>query len=76
MLSSQKVVLEPIDQLKHLLATSSLQPIDYTLPLTVETDASEFSVATTLNQKVRAVAFILEQTNNAVLQSKRKLMRS
>ena len=43
--------------LKDTLASSTLQPIDFSQLLTVETDASEFAIAATLNQDGRAVAF-------------------
>ena len=44
-----------IKTLKDTLASATLQPIDFAQPLTVETDASEFAVAATLNQDGRAV---------------------
>ena len=44
------------DVLKQALASAALHPIDSTLPLTVETDASNFAIAGTLNQKGRPIA--------------------
>ena len=46
-----------IKVLKQSLASATLQPIDFSLPFTVETDASEFAIAATFNQERRAVAF-------------------
>ena len=46
-----------IDDLKQTLATASLHSISDDLPLTVETDASDFAIAATLNQNDRPVAF-------------------
>ena len=46
-----------IKSLKDTLATATLQPIDFSQPLTVETNAFEFAIAATLNQDGRAVAF-------------------
>ena len=45
------------DVLKQALASAALHPIDNTLPLTVETDASDFAIAGTLNQEGRPIAF-------------------
>ena len=45
------------DVLKQALASAALHPIDNTLPLTVETDASNFAIAGTLNQEGRPIAF-------------------
>ena len=52
-----KTVVTAIEGLKHDLANATLHPIDDSLPLTVETDASDFAVAATLNQDGRPVAF-------------------
>ena len=43
--------------LKQALASAALYPIGNTLPLTVETDASVFAIAGTLNQEGRPIAF-------------------
>ena len=50
-------VVSAIDDLKQTLATATLHPISDDLPLTVETDASDFAIAATLNQNDRPVAF-------------------
>ena len=39
------------------LSQVTLQPIDEDLPFTVETDASNFAIAATLNQNSKPVAF-------------------
>ena len=46
-----------IEDLKHTLANATLHPINDRLPLTVETDASYFAIAATLNRDGRPVAF-------------------
>ena len=46
-----------IEDLKHTLANATSHPIDDRLPLTVETDASAFAIAATLNQDGRPVTF-------------------
>ena len=46
-----------IKTFKYTLASATLQPNDFSQPLTKETDASEFAIASTLNQDGRAVAF-------------------
>ena len=46
-----------IKTLKNTLASTTLLSIDFSQPLTVETDASEFAIAATFNQDGRAVAF-------------------
>ena len=46
-----------IDVLKQALASAALHPIDNTLPLSVETDDSDFAIAATLNQEGRPIAF-------------------
>ena len=43
--------------LKNQLARASLHPVDESIPFTVETDASFFAIAATLNQNGRPVAF-------------------
>ena len=43
--------------MKNKLSQATLQPIDEDLPLTVETDASDFAIAATLNQNNKPVAF-------------------
>ena len=45
------------DVLKQALASAVLHPIDNTLPLTVEIDASDFPIAGTLNQASHPIAF-------------------
>ena len=73
------------DVLKQALASAALHPIDNTLPLTVETDASDFAIAGTLNQEGRPIAFhsrtlspaeqrhsSVEKKRNAVVEALRK----
>jgi len=48
--------LRAIDIVKQDLASATLQPINESLPFTVETDASDFAIAT-LNQDGSPVAF-------------------
>ena len=43
--------------MKNKLSQATLQPIDEDLPFTVETDASDFAIAATLNQNNKPVAF-------------------
>ena len=43
--------------MKNKLADATLQPIDKAVPFTVETDASDFTIAATLNQNGKPVAF-------------------
>ena len=43
--------------MKNKLADATLQPIDEAVPFTVETDASDFTIAATLNQNEKPVAF-------------------
>ena len=50
-------MLEAFKQLKLDLRDSSLQTIDYDREFVVETDASDFCIAATLNQLGRPVAF-------------------
>ena len=49
--------LRAIDVVKQDLASATLQPINESLPFTVETDASDFAIAASLNQDGRPVAF-------------------
>jgi len=49
--------LRAIEIVKQDLASATLQPINKSLPFTVETDASAFSIAAFLNQDGRPVAF-------------------
>jgi len=49
--------LRAIDVVKQDLASITLQPINESLPFTVETDASDFAIAASLNQDGRLVAF-------------------
>ena len=42
---------------KNQLARASLHPVDESIPFTVETNASDFAIAATLNQNERPVAF-------------------
>ena len=42
--------------MKHALANATLHPIDNRLPLTAETDASDFAIAATLNEEGCQVA--------------------
>ena len=43
--------------IKNKLGSATLQPIDEDIPFTVETDASDFAIAATLNQNNKPVAF-------------------
>ena len=43
--------------IKNKLSQATLQPIHRDLPFTVETDASDFAIAATLNQNSKPVAF-------------------
>ena len=43
--------------MKNKLADATLQPIDEAVPFIVETDASDFTIAATLNQNGKPVAF-------------------
>ena len=43
--------------MKNKLAEATLQPIDEAVPFIVETDASDFTIAATLNQNEKPVAF-------------------
>jgi len=50
-------VVKVFSELKNDIANSVVRTIDSSLPLVVETDASEFAIAATLNQSGRPVAF-------------------
>ena len=58
--------------IKNKLSQATLQPIDEDLSFTVETDASDFAIAATLNQNNKPVAFhartlsSLEQKHSSV----------
>ena len=43
--------------MKNKLADATLQPIDEAVPFTIETNASDFTIAATLNQNGKPVAF-------------------
>ena len=43
--------------MKNKLADATLQPVDEAVPFTIETDASDFTIAATLNQNEKPVAF-------------------
>ena len=43
--------------MKNKLVDATLQPIDEAVPFTIETDASDFTIAATLNQNGKPVAF-------------------
>ena len=49
-------VLFAFDVLKQALTLAALHSIDDTLPLTVETDASDFAIADFLNQEGHSIA--------------------
>ena len=52
-----KDALNAFHVMKNKLSQATLQPIDEDLPFTVETDASDFAIAATLNQNNKPVAF-------------------
>ena len=52
-----KDALNAFHVMKNKLSQDTLQPIDKDLPFTVETDALDFAIATTLNQNNKPVAF-------------------
>ena len=52
-----KDALNTFHVMKNKLSQATLQPIDEHLPFTVETNASDFAIAATLNQNNRPVAF-------------------
>jgi len=52
-----KDALRAINIVKQDLASATLQPINESLPFTVETDASDFATAASLNQDGRPAAF-------------------
>ena len=43
--------------MKNKLADATLQPIDEAVPFTIETDASDFTIAAALNQNGKPVPF-------------------
>jgi len=49
--------LRTLDVVKQDLASATIQPINESLPFTVETDASDFAIAASLNQDGSPVAF-------------------
>ena len=51
---------ETFDRLKRELENAAVVSVDPSLPLTIETDASDVAIAATLNQQGRPVAFFLE----------------
>ena len=58
-------VLEGFEGLKNDLKEAALKPIDYEGSFVVETDASDFCIAATLNQNGRPVAFFSRTLNNS-----------
>eukprot|EP00111_Clytia_hemisphaerica_P009535 TCONS_00027951-protein len=59
-----KPVLDAFNVLKEDLKNATLQPIDPETPFVVETDASDFCIAATLNQNGRPVAFFSRTLKN------------
>ena len=65
--------------MKNKRTDATLQPTDEAVPFIVETDASDFTIAATLNQNGKPIAFharilsTLEQRNSAV--EKRQLIK-
>ena len=57
-------VLEAFQVLKNDLKDAALQSIDFNETFVVETDASDFCIAATLNQRGRPVAFFSRTLNN------------
>ena len=57
MFSLSKDALNALHVIKNKLSQATLQPIDEDLSFTVETDASDFAIAATLNQNNKPVAF-------------------
>ena len=53
------------EELKHIISKSSLSAIDPKEPFTVETDASDFSLAASLTQGDRPVAFFSRTLNDS-----------
>ena len=58
-------VSESLDNLKNSLKNAMLVNIDPDLPFDVETDAGDFCIAATLNQKGRPVAFFSRTLNQS-----------
>lgn len=59
-----KSVVDAFNILKEDLKNATLQPIDPEAPFVVETDASDFCIAATLNQNGRPVAFFSRTLKN------------
>ena len=49
--------LKALQEMKSKLADATLQPIDETVPFTVETDASDFAIAATINLNLEVKAW-------------------
>ena len=56
-------VAASLDVLKEDLKSAALRPIDPSLPLVVETDASDHAIAASLNQDGRPIAFFSRMLN-------------
>ena len=56
---------QALREMKDKLAKATLQPIDKAIPITVETDASDFAISATLNQNDRPVVFHARTLSNA-----------
>ena len=60
-------VAASIDVLKEDLKSAALRPIDPSVPLVVETDASDHAIAASLNQDGRPIAFFSRMLNASEL---------